>query len=274
MEIIDIVLAFLFGIVGGLLSGLLGVGGGIIFIPVFDWLFRQKGIEGEELIRLMLANSFLAILFSGISSSYKHHKQGTFYLKEILTIAVPAMIIGSTMSYFITSAEWYKDIYFKIIFVVILLITLWRLNSNKKKDTKPEKPYSLINYIIIGASTGLISAFSGLGGGVAMIPLLTMFMQMDMKKASGISIGVIPIMILPMLVVYAFQNPEVQNSGAIGYLQFWVVLPVIIGIIIGSPIGVTIAKRIKSTQLKSIFAILLVVISIKYIYQLVGALTH
>jgi uncharacterized protein len=270
LDFVDLIIALVFGIVGGMLSGLLGVGGGIIFIPVFDWIFKQKGLVGEELVRMMLANSFLAILFSGLTSSYKHHKLGTFYLREILTIAVPAMIIGSAMSYLISSASWYKDIYFQIVFVLVIAVTLWRLFVSGRKESQPEQPYSIIKYGSIGIATGLISAFSGLGGGVAMIPLLTLVLKQDMKKAAGISIGVIPIMILPMLVVYALQKPTVHLAGSFGYLQFLIVLPVVIGIFIGSPLGVSIAKRIKSKQLKLIFAVLLIIIGIKYLSQLLN----
>ena len=176
---------------GGMLSGLLGVGGGIIFIPVFEWIFRQKGLDGEELVRMMLANSFLAILFSGITSSYKHQKMGTFYPKEIITIAIPAMVFGAGMSYFITSLSWYKDVYFQLVFVIVIVVTLWRLSVSGKKEAQPELPYSRVKYGFIGVATGLISAFSGLGGGVAMIPLLTLVLRQDMRKAAGISIGVI-----------------------------------------------------------------------------------
>ncbi len=271
MEITELILALIFGVLGGMLSGLLGVGGGIIFIPVFEWIFRQKGLEGEELVRMMLANSFLAILFSGITSSLKHKKLGTFYPKEIITIAIPAMIVGSSMSYMITTMSWYVDVYFQMVFVVVISVTLWRLFVSRKKNNQQELAYDVKPYVGIGVATGLISAFSGLGGGVAMIPLLTLVLKQDMKKAAGISIGVIPIMILPMLVVYAFQAPAHQFLGAIGYLQFLIVLPVVIGIFIGSPLGVSIGKRIKSTHLKLIFAILLNLIGIKYSYQLINS---
>lgn len=103
-----------------------------------------------------------------------------------------------------------------------------------------------------------------------MIPLLTLVLKQDMRKAAGISIGVIPVMILPMLVVYASQIPVQKFAGSIGYLQFLIVLPVVVGIFIGSPLGVSIAKRIKSKQLKGIFALLLVVIGFKYVYQLLN----
>jgi len=253
-----------------MLSGLLGVGGGLIFIPVFDWLFRQKGIEGEQLVRFILANSFLAILFSGVTSSYKHSRLGSFYPKEIIAIAIPAMILGASLTYIITSGEWYRDVHFKVVFIAVILVTLWRIWRSSKKDKADEQPFSYIKFGLIGCITGLISAFSGLGGGVAMIPLLTLVLRMDIKKASGVSIGVIPVMVLPFLIVYAMQSPEVHFEGSVGYLQFLIVLPVIIGIFVGSPIGVAIAKRVKSSQLNAIFAGLLVIIGVKYVYQLVS----
>lgn len=225
----------------------------------------------------MLANSFLAILFSGISSSYKHRKLGSFHPKEIISIAIPAMVVGSTLSYLITSMEWYKEIYFKSVFLGVLLITLWRLWKSQVKEAgivHEEYPFSQIRYLIIGVATGLISAFSGLGGGVAMIPLLTLIMHMDIKKASGISIGVIPIMILPFLVVYGIQQPEIQFQGGLGYLQFLIVLPVAVGIFVGSPMGVALAKRLESRRLNAIFAALLVIIAVKYGYQLFEAIVQ
>ena len=109
--------------------------------------------------------------------------------------------------------SWYADVYFQMVFVVVISVTLWRLIVTGKKVVQQELDYQVKPYIGIGVATGLISAFSGLGGGVAMIPLLTLLLKQDMKKAAGISIGVIPVMILPMLVVYAFQAPDHQFLG-------------------------------------------------------------
>ena len=264
----DSILALLFGTCGGFLSGLLGVGGGIIFIPVFDWLFRQKGLDNHEAVRFILANSFLAVLFSGAVSSYKHARMGTFYPRIILTIAIPAMIFGAGLSYIITGFTWYNEVYFKILFVLALVFTLYRIYKGKSTEVS-EAPFNTVRYALIGVVTGIISALSGLGGGVAMLPLLTMVMGMDMRKAAGISIGVIPIMVLPFLVVYALQQSEQVFAGSLGYIQLYTSIPVIVGIFIGAPLGVTATKKIKSHQLQAIFAALLLLILVKYIIEII-----
>ncbi|MCB9262121.1 MAG: sulfite exporter TauE/SafE family protein [Flavobacteriales bacterium] len=252
-----------------MLSGLLGVGGGIIFVPVFDFLFYQKGIRGSELVKFTLANSFLVIFFSGIISSIKHRQHGNFHFKEILFIAIPAIVSGGFLSEIIRHSSWYNKDFFNGIFIALLLLTLVRMYINQRSQSKfVERPFSAIKYIIIGIITGAVSAFSGLGGGVVMLPLLTIFMKMDIKKASSISIGVIPILALSIIYVYGSGKPETILKGSIGYLQLIQSIPVIIGIAIGSPIGVSLAKRAKSSRLHAIFAALLIVMSIKYLIEI------
>jgi len=163
----------LFGLAGGFLSGLVGVGGGIIFVPVFDFIFRSQGIEGEELVRLILANSFLAILFAGILSSYQQYKKGHFHAKLILLIVVPAMIVGGFCSRLIAAYDWYGNAEFKLLFIGLLAFTLWRsIRKKSKSNTDDAENIPKWKYSLIGLITGTVSAFSGLGGGVAMIPLL------------------------------------------------------------------------------------------------------
>lgn len=263
-----LIVYLLVGTLGGLLSGLLGVGGGIIFIPLFDFMFRSAGIEGEELVRFILANSFLTIVFAGISSSLKHRKMGNFHWKEVITIALPATITGSLLSQWIATSSWYREIYFKWVFIVVILFTLWRTWANRAKSEDVSKgTFHRAKYALIGLLTGMISAISGLGGGIAMIPLLTMFGKLDIKKASAISISVIPIMVLPFLVIYANGNPQHVFDWSLGYLQFQFILPVILGVMIGSPLGVRWAQKMESKKLQLIFAALLLVIVSKYLYE-------
>ncbi|MCB9245118.1 MAG: sulfite exporter TauE/SafE family protein [Flavobacteriales bacterium] len=275
MDFTQLLLLFFLGVLGGTLSGLLGVGGGVIFVPVFDYIYRKLGIHGEELVRYILANSFLAILFSGLSSTYLQRKRGFFFPGILLQIAVPAMLSGAFMSRLITGFNWYGSAIFKVCFIVALLFTLWRAFLKRRKDEldlKPERPGT---YIFIGVITGLVSALSGLGGGVAMIPLLQLMAGRDIKTASAISISVIPFMVIPFLLVYGLSTPEISGlSGAmrVGYLDFMAVLPILLGIIPGSRFGVGLAHKLQEKYLLSIFALLLGLLIIKYLIELIGEL--
>jgi len=261
-----------FGILGGFLSGLVGVGGGIIFVPVFDYIFRNHGIEGEELVRYILANSFLAILFAGIFSSIQQYKKGNFHRDIIGYIVLPAMLAGGITSKLIAAYNWYGNAEFKLFFVMLLAFTLWRSLKRKRarsESTGTEIPRS--KYYLIGGITGIVSALSGLGGGVAMIPLLRLIAHKDMRTSSSISIGVIPIMVIPFSVAYGWASPLSQvGSMQLGYLQLAFIVPLVGGILFGAPFGVRIAHKIENHQLQFIFALLLIILIIKYLIEVIS----
>lgn len=257
------------GIAGGFLAGLLGVGGGIIFIPVFQYIFTKHHLDGEELVRFTLANSFLSILFSGISSSRKHHQRGNFHIKPILMIAIPAIATSSILSYLITDIDFYTDRIFRLVFLIMLGYTL--VKQFKKKTVASGSP-SLVKYVLIGLITGATSAISGLGGGVVMIPLLLHWAGYDMKKASAVSIGAISILVIPMLLVYALQTPstDAHMMRTLGYLSLSITPFVILGVFIGVPLGIKMAQRANNNSLKAIFGALIALLMVKYIWQMVN----
>jgi uncharacterized membrane protein YfcA len=267
-EFLETLLYTTAGAAGGFLAGLLGVGGGIIFIPVFQYIFTQKGIDGEELVRFTLANSFLSILFSGITSSRKHYKKGNFHIRPILSIALPAIITSSLLSFLITDIDFYTDRIFRIVFLIMLGYTLIKQFRNSASSTGTP---TMWRYLTIGLITGATSAISGLGGGVVMIPLLLHWAGYDMKKASAVSIGVISILVIPMLVVYGLQSP--QDLGklewTLGYLSMSITPFVVLGVFIGAPLGIKTAQKAKNSTLKAIFGALIALLMVKYIWQII-----
>lgn len=270
MEYTELLLLVLCGAIGGFLAGLLGVGGGIVFIPVFDYLFRSKGIYGEELVRYILANSFLCILFSGLVSSYRQFRLKNFYPKHILFTAIPAMVFAWFVSSMIAGHDWYKEIYFKFFFVILLLYTLVRSNVKGKKSRPHEGTDDDRKWksVLIGSAAGTVSAFSGLGGGVAMIPLMTGISRFDIRKAASISIGVIPLLALPHLIVYGSSMPMETFDNQLGYISYGLALPIILGVLVFSGFGVRLAHRIEQKYLKLIFALLIIILIIKYTLEI------
>ncbi len=269
MLITTALLLIALGIIGGILSGLIGIGGGLIFVPIFDYLLKSKGIEGSELVKFTLANSFFCIFIAGILTSYKQFKQGNFYLKEILYTAIPAIVTGAALTYFVTRFSWYSESVFKLLFVALLVYTAVKTFVKRKTIEEKELPFSAQRYIIIGLFTGVASSLSGLGGGVVMIPLFRNILKLDMKKAASISIGAIPILLFPMLLVYGFGKPNVNQAiYQWGYLNPLYVAPVALGLWGGTSIGLKISKRITNQTLQIIFASLLSILIIKYLIEL------
>lgn len=269
MEPTELLLLISCGALGGFLAGFLGVGGGIIFIPVFDYFLRLQGIEGEELVRSILANSFLCILFSGLVSSYKQYKLGNFYPKHILFMAIPAMLFAWIVTDLIAHYDWYSELYFKFFFVLLLLYTLVRSNLRRRKEqTAGVEDNRFWKSGIIGSAAGVVSAFSGLGGGVVMIPLMNGFSRFSMKKAASISIGVIPLLAIPHLLVYAQASPDKIVAYQLGYLHFGMAVPMVLGVLLSSGFGVSTAQRVQEKYLKLIFAILIIILIVKYTLEI------
>lgn len=268
MEIEFILVLFAAGAVGGFLAGLLGVGGGIIFVPVVTYFLQDAGLASEEEVRYILANSLATILCTGLVSSFSHWRKKNLHPKLIVKTALPAMLSSLVITYFITSVDWYSADKFNVIFLILMIIVFARFLFGAKIQVEPMENVSGTKLGITGFLTGVVSAISGLGGGIILIPMFNYYVKLDMKKASGISIGTIPMMLLPSLFILANKNPA-EKIGAmqLGYLDLDMILPMAAGVLFLSPIGVAAAHRMKNRHLQIIFAALVLIIIIKYAFK-------
>ena len=130
--------------------------------------------------------------------------------------------------------------------------------------------YKKYPFLIVGTITGALTAFSGLGGSIVMIPLFTEFVGLSMKKAHSISVGVVPLMALTISTFYFFGKPNVVSLSAspFGYLNLGMVAPVIIGSMITAPFGVQAAHKVKPKTQKLVFATIVGVVLFKMLFNL------
>lgn len=272
MDLYLIIWLILAGLLGGYLSGLLGVGGGIIFVPILDYLFTQEGLEGAEQVKFVLANSFMIILVSGLVSSYRQFKNNNFFLREILKVGIPAAIVSLITSWAIAKGNWFDEVYFKVVFLTLVgLMLVRRLTRKPVLHVDDSSSVSLVRTGSSGVLAGMVSALSGLGGGVVMIPLFTGYLKMSLKKAASVSIGVIPIIVLPGIIAYAGKvSTHEIDQFQIGYVCLGWLLPLAPSILFSAQLGVNHSNRFSSKVLERIFVALVVIVLTKTVLQLLN----
>lgn len=263
-ELVDILLLLLAGAFGGFLSGILGIGGGVIFIPILDFILKQYGID-QEVVKFILANSLTVIIFTGLFNTWRQYKAGNYFPRYILATGLPGVVTALLGSWLITLGTWYSKDIFNIVFAVVLIPAVIRMLSTRKAPDHLKSDVPLKKFSIVGAVTGIFTAFSGLGGGIIMIPSFVNLLKLEMKKAVSVSAGVVPIFALPTALYYMFQEPVQQNIPVAhwGFILYPLVIPMIIGTLFTVPLGVKTGHAMKPGTAKVIFAIFVVLVLIK-----------
>jgi hypothetical protein len=110
---------------------------------------------------------------------------------------------------------------------------------------------------------GIFSALSGLGGGVITVPLLSDISGLKIKKATSISLGVMPIMSLVSIIIYGLQQTGGPEGNALGYLYPQIVLPLALGAIVMAPVGVKFANKISDSLIRVFFIIIILIVVLR-----------
>ena len=263
------ILLIIAGLIGGFLAGLLGVGGGVIYILILPSALRNVGICEDQLIAYTIANSLFAILIASFSGNIKSILKGTFMYKEIIGIGILNVFFGILGMKYIVTQAWYSKDLFNGFIILLLLVILIRMLLSTKKESKEELEINIKKLGITGAAAGFISSLSGLGGGIIIVPFLQNFFYMDIKKAKTISLGVIGLMALSLtLFNISMETTCSSNVFQTGLIVYPVTLLMSLGVIIGTPIGVKVSHLISSQKLKITFSLSLFIVILKKIYEI------
>ncbi len=235
---------FLIGLIGGLLSGILGIGGGIVFVPLLTYLTKED-------FKINTGISSLAIVFVASASAVSYIVNGIEISTYVLYLIIGAVIggyLGSRISKFITSKNLQR------MFSVLLLFAAYRMYFGTNFSSRFEE--NILLYILIGILSGMGSGLLGIGGGIIRIPLLIFFGGIGNLAAQGVSlITAIPSSVAA--VIPKLKDREFIKRG------------IIIGIfgIIGSIIGSNIAFALPQKTLNYAFATFLVLVSINMFFR-------
>jgi uncharacterized membrane protein YfcA len=268
LEVSDYIILFLLGSLGAFVAGFLGVGGGIIYIPILDYFLYKIGLRDDVLVKGILANSLFVIIFSGLVASYKQYLIQNFYLKEVLYTAIPGLFSALFMTYLIRTGSWYSKEAFSYVFIVMLFIIVIRMFFSKAKELEDEvQTFKALPLTITGFLAGFITALSGLGGGVVMTPVFTDSLKMNIRKASSVSNGVIPFFAIAIGIYnLSAKAPDLMSGWQIGFIVMPIEIPMILATFIFAPIGVNIAQKTSPKMIRLVFASFVAIVLVKLVY--------
>lgn len=260
------------GLVGGLLAGLIGIGGGVMYILVLPYLLLGMGFPEQEIVQYTIANSIFGTMFAALSGTAPLIKKGDFFWKEVVTIGVWGTITSLLVLNFVVNTSLYNKTLFNYVVIVIMVFIAIRTMLQAKRESGGDHEHKIKSWGLglVGIASGSVSALSGLGGGTVIIPILNSGVKMSMQKAKGISLGVIFITAFSLSIFNLFEEPMTDFvNQSTGYIVWPLALMISLGVIIGSPLGVIISKRLSNRTISYIFVLFVLVVIADKVIQLI-----
>ena len=256
------------GVAGGLIAGLLGVGGGIIIVPVLFTVLEAIGTDPGIAIKVAVATSLATIAFTSLSSARSHHKRGAvdYTLLKRWSVPVVAGVIVGTLVAGYAPGRVLTGIFGTVALLVALNMFLRRNNESLRPDFPNAAIRSAFGFVV-----GLISSMMGIGGGTLSVPILTAF-GFDMRKAVGTASAIgffiaIPGMIGYVLTGWAVADLPPWSLGYINLLAFIAIAPLTMSF---APLGARIAHAIPQKALRLAFAVFLLATSVRMFWSLLS----
>lgn len=267
----ELVFLFLIGLVGGFLAGLIGIGGGVMYVLVLPYLLIQMGFPEQEMVQYIIANSLFGTMSAALAGNVALMRRGEFYPKPVFIIGVFAALCSFLMLFYFVNTSAYDITQFNIVVIFLMLLIVWKtLRQNKSESSSEEKRISRLGLSALGVSAGTVSSLSGLGGGVIVIPILNSGLKMSMTKAKSISLGVIFVSSLVATIVNMSQQTMTEFANqSTGYIVWPLAIAISAGVIIASPLGVVVAAKLSNRRISYIFVAFVGVVIIDKIIQLI-----
>ena len=266
LEIHYILTFLLLGAFVGLMSGLLGIGGGGIMVPSLTTIFLLQGIPVDNVVHLALGTTMACMIVTCYASFVAHNAAGAVVWKVVKNMSV-GIILGTFLATFL--AAQLKSIYLAIFFAVFMAFVSAQMFLNKKP--KPTRVLaSKAGLFAAGSGIGAISALVSIGGGSLTVPYLT-WQNVDIKKAIGTSAAIgVPISIAGTLgyMINGWGHASLAPL-TFGFIYLPAVLLISIPSYFTAPYGAKLAHKLPIPILKKIFAVLLIILSLKMLSSVI-----
>ena len=236
------------GFAAGILGSMIGLGGGVIVVPVLTFLGFSPTAAAS--------NSLFAALSNAIASTISYSKQKRIVYSlglKLGLLSIPGTVLGALFS-----TDVAPDV-FKILFGFVLIASAAYIFLRKKIETKEKAISKQMMVFAVGASffAGIISSFFGIGGGIIFVPLMVVGMGMAMKKAAPTS---------QMILLFASFSGVIVHS-LLGHPDFLQAGLLAVGSFFGGLVGARLSIDIKERYLQILVSVVILIAAAKLFFD-------
>lgn len=237
----------------GLLAGLIGIGGGIVVVPVVYYGLLDAGASADQAAHIAICTSLAAILPAAIVSSVGHWRAGRTDL-AFLRDWGPGIAAGVIVAQF--AAPHLKGSFLTGVFGVFCLITAVRFGAPSRIWPMFERPPDGIFRHVAGAGIGLVSGLAGVGGGILTNIVMT-FSGVSMHRSIGRAAAVGVVVSVPATLIAMLHTSSPQQAGQLGDINLSIWACIAPAQAIAAWFGAQLAGRISAEYLSRVFALAL-----------------
>lgn len=261
---IDLIFFLIIGSVAGLLSGMLGIGGGIIMVPgMMEWI-NHHDFETSHAMQISIGTALSGITIMSLISGLSHSKLGKIRWDLVANLA-PGTVSGAFIG--VQIADRVPSIILKYVFAAILLLVGFQIIFFGSPSTQAKpilKPWALL---ILGFGIGIFSGLVGLGGGLMIVPLLMLNGIPLVQCASTAIWCTLPtVSVATLTAMWAGLNESDLLPHCIGYV-YWPATLIMCGCaLVTAPLGVKLAHSLPKHVIKSVLVTVMGIIFIRLFY--------
>lgn len=252
----------LIGICAGFASGLLGVGGGFLIVPLQYFLLKYIGVQPDLAILISFGTSLAIIVPTSLSGAYRHSRTMDNIVGPGIRLGIFG-IVGGAIGGFVASSLPSRIL--EIIFGCLLLFIVVKniIDINKERN-EPKIPFNLLSCAIIGLVVGFSSGLLGVGGGIFLIAILTSLLGFSLIEAIGTSSVFICLTAVGGFLSYMVSGWGVSTFPySIGYVSIINFALIACFSVPLASVGAKYAHKIPQKKLKIIFSVVVLYIALK-----------
>lgn len=247
----------------GLLAGLFGVGGGIVLVPAFFFVFNGMGYGGDQVMQICIATSLASIAATSARSVWAHHKRNAVDW-SILRGWAPGIAIGAVVG--VTVAARLRSEMLVLVFgVLATCVGLYLAFAKVHWRLGNEMPRAGVRGML-SLGVGFFSALVGIGGGSFGVPLMTLYgVQMHRAVATAAGFGLL--IAVPSVLAFLFvsvPNPPPGTIGAVNVLAFGIAISMTF---VTAPLGARFAHALPAVALRRSFSVFILIVAVNMLRQ-------